>query len=275
MKNWDDDGRFMREVGPWAKDKYHFLGRYLDAFTTAMRNRYRLHYIDLFCGSGLARIKGTGEVVAGSPLIAANLRFPFHHLHLCDAAPSNIRALKERLAEHDLLNPPIVLEADANEAIGELLSGAGEYQSLSVAFVDPFGLHLDFETIRTLAQSARADLIILFADSMDALRNLKLYWDDPEQASNLDRWMGTNEWRGALEGLGPEERGRTLRKFYEDRLSSELGYEHFEQVFIENSRRREIYSLIFASKHERGAQLWRGIAEKGPGGQRTFGFGPS
>ncbi len=81
----DNDGWWNREVGEWSKDKFHFLARYLDAFTTAMRGKWdALHYIDLFSGPGKCQIRGTNEVIDGSPLIAAKARFPFSQIHLCD-----------------------------------------------------------------------------------------------------------------------------------------------------------------------------------------------
>lgn len=74
-----DDGLFIGEVGPWAKDKYYFLDRYLRAFTIAMRQKWvgKLHYVDLFAGPGFHRIRNTDTVIAGSPVIAANVPYPF------------------------------------------------------------------------------------------------------------------------------------------------------------------------------------------------------
>jgi hypothetical protein len=46
-------------VGPWSAAKHHFLRRYIDAFTTAMRAKgWRgLNYIDLFASAGIERIE--------------------------------------------------------------------------------------------------------------------------------------------------------------------------------------------------------------------------
>lgn len=56
----DDDGLIIPEVGEWSRDKHHFLRRYIHAFTTAMKDKgwSGLHYIDLFAGAGMERIKG-------------------------------------------------------------------------------------------------------------------------------------------------------------------------------------------------------------------------
>lgn len=49
-----DDGLEISTVGEWSRDKHHFLSRYIDAFTNAMKKKgwSGLHYIDLFAGAG-------------------------------------------------------------------------------------------------------------------------------------------------------------------------------------------------------------------------------
>jgi len=69
----EDDGLVIPEVGEWSREKHHFLLRYIDAFTTAMRpKRWNgLYYIDLFAGAGIERLKRPARLDWGSPLIAA------------------------------------------------------------------------------------------------------------------------------------------------------------------------------------------------------------
>ena len=61
----EDDGLFIPDVGPWSRDKHHFLRRYLHAFTEAMKakNWHSLHYIDLFAGAGIERLRDKDRVV--------------------------------------------------------------------------------------------------------------------------------------------------------------------------------------------------------------------
>lgn len=85
-----------------------------------------------------------------------------------------------------------VVCGDANEHISHLLDRVPPKDALCVAFADPFGLHLDFSTVRHIADR-RCDLIILLADNMDALRNWATYYDDNPD-STLDRFMGEPGW---------------------------------------------------------------------------------
>lgn len=184
-----DDGLAIPEVGAWSKRKYHFLGRYLSAFTVAMRPHWsQLHYIDLFAGAGFARVRGTGELVLGSPLLAATTATPFTQLHLCDRDPKNTSALAARLAKLDFATSPRILTGDANEMVDELLEPIPRRDALCMSFADPFGLHLDFAAVERIA-TLKGDLVLLFADNMDALRNWAAYYK-ANPASSLDRFMG-------------------------------------------------------------------------------------
>ena len=139
-----------------------------------------------------------------------------------------------------------------------------------MAFLDPFGLHLEFETIKALSHR-RTDLIIYFPDRLDVLRNWQpYYFEDP--SSNLDRFLGREaDWRSLLSECAPQQRPQKLREIYVEQLRT-LGYEFFEYERIDADG-RPIYMLIFCSEHPLGGKIWRGIASHQPDKQRRFDFG--
>jgi three-Cys-motif partner protein len=118
----DDDGLFIPEVGPWSANKHHFLRRYIDAFMVAMRQKrwHGLHYVDLFAGAGIERIKGDG-LDWGSPLIAAQAPHRFNQLHLCEKNLKAIEALDQRISRFPQPKAPQVLRGDANTLISEII----------------------------------------------------------------------------------------------------------------------------------------------------------
>src|SRR3982751_3527906 len=95
----EDDGLYTPKVGPWSADKHHFLRRYIDAFTTAMRKKKwsSLHYIDLFASAGIERIEN-GPLDWGSPLIAAQAPHRFSRLHCTELSKRSFEALSARIA---------------------------------------------------------------------------------------------------------------------------------------------------------------------------------
>jgi three-Cys-motif partner protein len=138
-----------------------------------------------------------------------------------------------------------------------------------MTFADPYGLHLDFETVRKIA-SVRSDLVVLLADNMDALRNWATYYfDNPN--SSLDRFMGETGWRDVLTSTDRTKHAEALRERYLQRLRS-LGYTHFAHERFQNSRGADIYSLVYATRHERGLDFWHKASEVDEGGQRSLPF---
>jgi three-Cys-motif partner protein len=265
----EDDQLFTPEVGPWSAAKHHFLRRYIDAFTTAMRQKKwsGLHYIDLFASAGIERIRGDG-LDWGSPLIAAQAPHQFTRLHLCELDPKPYQALTQRLARFPQKQQPQVLLGDANTKVKEVVRSIPK-QSLSLAFLDPHGLHLHFETLKELSQR-RVDLIIFFPDHLDALRNWEnVYHGNPD--SNLDRVLGTS-WRDQMLGAPKHAWPEVLRKIYVSQIRT-LGYTEFEYERISLPSGRFLYRLIFCTRDPVGLKIWRGISSRKVDGQGTFDFG--
>lgn len=263
-----DDGHWVRPVGPWSRDKLYFLSRYLDAFTTSMREKWgSLHYIDLFSGPGVCKIREGGELIDGSPLLAANVNHKFVQLHLCDSDQRCTSSLAARLQMISQPREPDIQTGDANECVHKIVEKIPSRGCLSLAFLDPSGLHLHYSTLEALA-SRKIDLIIFFPDHIDALRNWKVYYKD-KLNSNLDSVLGAGvEWREQLEHAN--DKAAKLTEMYETQLEK-LGYHHRTTHRIMDKRRR-LYKLIFCSKNRKGLQIWENIGRIQPDGQRELGF---
>jgi hypothetical protein len=74
----EDDGLFTPEVGEWAYKKYLRVWMYDELFTTSMRDKWTLVYVDLFAGAGRARLRDSKRVVPSSPLLSLDLPHRFH-----------------------------------------------------------------------------------------------------------------------------------------------------------------------------------------------------
>jgi three-Cys-motif partner protein len=264
-----DDGEYIPTVGPWSAQKHYFLRRYIHAFTTAMRSKkwVSVHYIDLFAGAGIERIKGRG-LEWGSPLIAAQSPVRFRRLHLCERNEQAFRALQQRVTQFTQPTAPQILHADANQIVG-LIVDAIPRRALSLAFLDPYGLHLHFDTLRQLA-TRRVDLLIFFPDHLDALRNWEnVYAGKPD--SNLDRVLGGVSWRRILQNAPRATWAHELRKIYERQIQT-LGYRRFDYERISLPSGRFLYVLIFCTRSDAGLKIWKGIAGTKVDGQRSFDF---
>jgi three-Cys-motif partner protein len=262
-----DDGLYIPEVGEWSSDKHYYLMRYMDAFTTSMRDKWQgLHYIDLFAGAGIERLRESKALEWGSPMLAAQTRFPFTQLHLCEKSRTKFKALKARIGQ--VMAGTQLLHGDANESTDEIISEIPE-RTLSLAFLDPYGLHLEFETLKKLSD-VRADLIIFFPDHLDALRNWEMHYLQ-DANSNLDRCLGAGaDWRSTLDATPHDSLAEVLRKLYVQQIAS-LGYTEFEYRRI-YAKGHPLYVLIFCSRDPFAAGLWQRISNKESDNQRMLPF---
>ncbi|MCY2930107.1 MAG: three-Cys-motif partner protein TcmP [Planctomycetota bacterium] len=276
------DGLPAREVGPWSKDKHYFLIRYMDAFTRAMKRKPQwsgLGYIDLFAGPGKCKIRGTGEEIYGSPLIALTSPRPgksFDAFFFAEMSSHCLEAITTRF--HSLRSQciPNVYPGDCNEKVSALSKDLNS-SFLYLAFIDPPGLDVHFDTIRALANQQRMDLIISFMDRLDLNRNMNTYL--AQQQSKLDLFFGErSNWRHRFNNLGSwsaENVTRLSLEIYRDQLQ-QIGYGHFgEPVRIHGAgetAQTPFYLLLFASKHPLGVQFWNETSSKDRSGNRKLPF---
>jgi len=73
-----DDGLPAEEVGAWAVQKHTYLARYLNISRGARQKflgpgKAGATFIDLFCGTGRARIRETGQWIDGSAIASCKI----------------------------------------------------------------------------------------------------------------------------------------------------------------------------------------------------------
>ena len=97
-----DDGLYIQKVGEGSHKKHWFLMRYIDAFTTSMKNKKwtGLHYIDLFAGAGIEKLRTSQKLNWGSPMIAAKAPYPFDRLHLCEKNKRKYKNCRSNFYKH-------------------------------------------------------------------------------------------------------------------------------------------------------------------------------
>jgi three-Cys-motif partner protein len=271
-----DDGKPVRDSGSWAEDKLFFWNRYVDITTRAMVGHPKwpdgVVYLDLFAGPGVCVVRDTKRRLPGSPLIAANAPKPFTKILPCELDPKNAQACEDLLRlspAHDRFK---VFRGDCNEQITKIIKEIPR-GALTLAFLDPTGLHANIDTFKTLASTGRVDLLILFPDAIDVLRNVEAYL--PQLDSNLDRVLGVDSgWREKWLALGGAE-GRKARQLfallYKEQLKKHANYVVFGDEVISGPK-GPLYRLVFASKSQMGLDFWQKVTKKDVGGQRRLDF---
>lgn len=274
-----DDGLLLREVGDWSTEKLHYVARYMDIFTTSMREKWVLAYADLFAGPGKSRIRDTGEVIKGSPLLALDLAYRFNKYVFVEADSELLKTLEERIAPYRDKVEIKSKEADCNAAAKTIVSLIPS-DSLALAFIDPEGCDIHFATIKALAASRRVDLLMTFPMGMDVKRNVdEAARYGGQDWTKYDYFFGSTTWRqtylNALSSRGWKFAIQKTMEFYKNQLK-QLGYiqvETSDEIVIKSTRPNvPLYYLLFASKHPRGKDFWKKISARTPTGQPSFNF---
>jgi len=276
-----DDGLVMREAGSWAAEKLDYLCRYLNIFTTSMRlkNWRGLHFIDLFSGPGKCKIKKTQQILLGSPLLAIKLKHPFNKYFFVDFDHENIDSLKKRCETSKVAGNIEFFVGDSNQLVKKIVQQIdlidrqyiiGKWPSMNLAFLDPEGFELKWETVSLLGSISRMDMIIYYPQ-MGLSREMPKDIANPVD-TKIDLFFGGREWRDIYNNykIGQSQNlHRKLMDLYEEKLKK-LGYVEFneyEPLMRNTDKNAPLYRLIFASKHPLGNEFWKQVTNRDIYGQ--------
>lgn len=265
--NLADDGLIAEIVGLWAKDKHEHLCRYIDISRAARKrfvHSYRSKtplgttagaaYIDLFCGSGRALIRGTHEWIDGGAVAAWKMSVkglaPFSEIFISDTDEEKLKACESRLQALGTTVRAFVLPAvEAAQVAAQQLNPYG----LHFAFIDPFGLEgLDFRIIDSLSALKRIDLLIHLS-AMDLQRNLKFNLDGEQSA--FDKFAPG--WRDMVDTEGTQSAVRQrVVEFWRQKITSLQMWPSTEHKLITGQQGQPLYWLLLAAKHPLAHSLW-------------------
>ena len=261
-----DDGLPTHPIGPWAEDKYRYVGMYAEMFATGMKNKWpRRVYLDLFSGPGHSTVRGTNRVVLGSPMIALRLPDPFDTYVFADEDAGSLETLKVRTERIERRHDVSYIPGDANAVVGKILEkipGPRGEKTLSFCFLDPYKLNIHFETVRRIAEGRAVDFLILLALYVDANRNVQWYVE--EANPTIDLFLGDGTWRDRWRAA--ERQGESIVTFLAHEYSARMAQIGYLPMALEDmvkvrtyDKRLPLYYLAFFSKHAKGLEFWQNV----------------
>jgi len=272
--------------GAWTEQKLALVAKYLAAYTTALKRQpFRLVYIDGFAGPGRggqdadnSLFEGLydrepSEFMEGSVIKALECEPPFDRYVFVEKSKLRIDALREMIAERGFDEKELCFRrGDCNDVLPRLCEEIDWRNWRAVAFLDPFGLQVEWETIMALGATRAIDLWTLFPlaaiNRMLANRPEKIQPGWPER---LTRTFGTDEWQEAFYGrevstLFPDKPKaaksadfRRICDFYVSRLESAFAAVAKRPRWLYN-RHSPQFALCFAVGNQRGQKLALRIA---------------
>ena len=190
----------MQFGGAWTEEKLGILERYLDAYTTALKNKpFRLVYIDAFAGTGRIDLHEDCDAVgfrSGSTVRAIQIRDkPFDELVFIEKDPVRCAHL-EKLRDEYPNRRITVQNSEANSFLHDLRKDWRVWRG--VLFLDPFATAVEWSTIEAISRFRALDTWILFPVSAVVRMMPRLQEPDdisPMWATRLTTVFGDQSWR--------------------------------------------------------------------------------
>ena len=286
--------------GQWTSRKLEVLARYLRSYTIALKDKptaaspFRKAFIDAFAGSGyrepnreagratssqrlllpdLAEDEPQG-LLDGSARLALKTDPPFDRYIFVERSPARcevLEALKTEFPEHaDRID---IQQGDANEKIKALCDKDWRLHR-AVLFLDPYGMQVEWTTIKAVAETKAIDLWLLFPLGIGVNRLLAKSGDIPAPwRDRLNFLLGTNDWYDEFYSIKTtptlfgtdQERVKatmeTIGRYFNDRLKQVFAGVAEKPGVLRNSRNNPLYLLCFAVGNESGKKIALRIAE--------------
>ena len=261
--------------GEWTRQKLEILRRYLDAYTTVLKDQpFNLIYVDAFAGAGVWSPDSTydisdygeyREIVEGSATIALNITDKsFDRLIFIEKSSErsmSLSILRDNYPGRDIQ----VFSEDANVALPRFCEQMGDFDR-AVVFLDPFATQVDWSTVEAVAETRKIDCWILFP--LMAIARMMPIEQEPTPAlsAQLDRIFGSHEhwqtlYRPPLQsdmfdsdpGLQRSSGSEQIAESYRTRLESVFASVAPTRRTFRNSTNSPIFDLFFAASNPVGA----------------------
>jgi len=267
-------------VGKWSEAKLELLRKYLTGYVMVLRNQASkgirgYEYIDGFAGTGKPKSKDEERYIDGSPRVALSLSTPFtkyHFIEISDWRRERLHALKQEFTGCDIEIYP----GDCNEVLRYQIVPTLPYSSYkrAIAFLDPFGLALEWETLEAIAATRTIEVFINIP-IMDINRNIRR--QDKDQISEESRERMTLFWgRGwdadFFEETRPDlfDQTKIVLKRQSAKQVGNLYRKRLREIFpfctvpvvLRNSTNAPLYCLIFAGHKKTGLSIAESIFER-------------
>jgi three-Cys-motif partner protein len=179
-----------------------------------------------------------------------------------------LQRLKAAFPDRDIR----IIEEDCNRVITRDITPRIRYRSQrrAFAFIDPFSTHVEYDTIRQIAETGAIEMFLHFptmAINRGELHNKIEVNADCTDGDVMDRIWGNHDWHDSLYMRQPDlfggawdiKKRRTgadflSRLFVEERLRPLFKYVT-DPIVIKSPNGPHIYCLIFAGHNETGARI--------------------
>ena len=274
-------------IGQWSEEKLDLLAKYLKAYSDIMNKQKEswlkaYYYIDAFAGSVRPKAQNDEQrYIDGSPLRALQTDPKFDAYWFMDLNPQRVERvenLRDEFPDHTIHT----CQGDCNNILCDEILPQITYSSNKRAFVflDPYGLQVDWETVKKIAETQTCDIFVNF--SVIGVTRLLPREQNPEPKviEQLNKVMGNTDWIKQIYqppkvtqlGLFEENssdlissreaiKAEWLAGLYTEQLRS-LFRHVSKPVLMRNSTNSALYALCLASHKEIAVKITNDIFKR-------------
>jgi len=265
----------LDKIGYWSEVKLDIIKKYAKAYSTIINAKPSIQrhlYIDGFAGAGVHISKRTKEYIPGSPLNALNVEPRFMEFHFIDLNGGKAEILRRLCVDY---SDVYIYEGNCNELLLKNIFPLARYSDYrrALCLLDPYGLHLNWEVIRTAGQMKSVEIFLNFP-VMDM--NMNVLWKnsdkvDQAQLARMDAFWGDRSWRdiaytktqGLFDEIEEKASNKIIAKAFQNRLKKVAGFAYVpDAIPMRNSTGSVVYYLFFASPNKTGAKIVKDIFDK-------------
>lgn len=226
MTSYKTDGT----VGPWAEEKLEILRKYLEAYTTILKDQSKwckgYYYVDALAGGGSAPLRSNRDndsaldasqltlfghtdssqfeqrYIDGSPKIALGISNPFTVYLFIEKREKRVQQLEALKGDYGRNRRIRIRSGDTNEILATRIVKNPNIDwgsERAVVFLDPFGLQIPWGTLESLASTRAIEVIVNFPVGTTLQRLLQKQGKiTPERQDLLDEFLGSPDWRSIV-----------------------------------------------------------------------------
>ncbi len=270
----------VRCVGRWAVQKIYLLSQYFGIFTSGMKNKWEINYIEICSGPGRCISREMGREFNGTALsIVKHPAYQYLHKALFfDFNPVIVETLNNRIQLLNVQNAKTIIgDYFKPEEICGKIQREISNRSLNLVLIDPTDCSVPFTLIRHLKNTIpNIDFIINIATRSDFNRNIKEVLLNQEKfkstVSKYSLFLNCPSFFQSADNIKYAELNQNLelrnafRDAYVNSLKS-IGYEYFKFTRIHS-----LYDILFASANKKGIEFWDKVNKYKFDGQSTLNF---
>lgn len=251
----------------WSIKKLVVLRYYLYPFFEILRNNgyKKIHYVDLFSGSGFLKIKE--KIMPGTPLVALlttkeffenKKNYIFDEYHLSDTNKKYVDALNERVKKlsGDIPTTITAQQIDFSTAVDRIFSGRSprfedRKENAYLVVLDPFGFQVDWEHLEKILKSGAVDVFITFPTTMASWNQNK-----EQSAPALTKMFGSNDW------VTCDSEDAFLKMYCEKIEKVPVVWKQFKTITLTVRTSNGKYHLICATRSPGAESVFSSMQEK-------------